>query len=392
MPRDGSGNYTLPAGNPVVTGTTITSAWANATMPDIGNEITNSLDRNGRGGMLAPLTFADGTGVAPSVSFTSEPTLGLYRQSAGHFGFAAGGAGVVRMGSALQLEVFRGAVWDRVPSIAAAETITGDWTFNGALSGTGLDAYAALADNETVTGDWTFNGTVSGTGMDAYGKLADAESATGTWNFVTDLTVAGNSVYHAGNPQPAPTFGGLSDVTITGVTSGELVAWSGSAWINQTLAEAGVEPAFSKNTGFNLVLGTGSGQVAEGNHLHTGVYEPADANIVKSDTAVEFTAGVGSTKVTLTDAATVAINAALGNAFNWTVGGSRTLGFPTNLEAGSVRYIDATVDGTGGYTLALGSGYTLFSGTFDGTALKRNRIWVVARTAALADVYIEQAP
>ena len=48
MPRNGSGTFTLVAGNPVVTGTTITSAWANATAPDIGSEITNSVPRDGQ--------------------------------------------------------------------------------------------------------------------------------------------------------------------------------------------------------------------------------------------------------------------------------------------------------------------------------------------------------
>lgn len=36
------------------------------------------------------------------------------------------------------------------------------------------------------------------------------------------------------------TLGGLSDVTITTIASGELLKWNGSAWINNTLAEAGV--------------------------------------------------------------------------------------------------------------------------------------------------------
>lgn len=48
-----------------------------------------------------------------------------------------------------------------------------------------------------------------------------------------------------------------------------------------TAAQAGAEPAFAKNTGFNKNFGTGAGTVAEGNHLHTGVYEPADATILK---------------------------------------------------------------------------------------------------------------
>jgi hypothetical protein len=37
----------------------------------------------------------------------------------------------------------------------------------------------------------------------------------------------------------------LSNVTITSNTPGELLAWSGSAWINNTLFEAGIQPAGS---------------------------------------------------------------------------------------------------------------------------------------------------
>ena len=53
------------------------------------------------------------------------------------------------------------------------------------------------------------------------------------------------------------------------------------------------EPAFGKNTGFNLVLGTGSGQVAEGDHLHGGVYEPA----FTKNTAFNVDFGTGSPQV-----------------------------------------------------------------------------------------------
>lgn len=81
--RNSGGTYSLPAGNPVVTGTTITSTWANTTLNDIKNEITNSLDRQGRGGMLAPLQLTNGTAAAPALTFTSEPSSGIYRAGAG---------------------------------------------------------------------------------------------------------------------------------------------------------------------------------------------------------------------------------------------------------------------------------------------------------------------
>lgn len=81
MPRDSSGNYTLPAGNPVITGTTITSDWANNTMSDLGNEMTDSLSRSGQGGMLAPLPFVDGSQTEPGITFQLEPNLGWFRPS-----------------------------------------------------------------------------------------------------------------------------------------------------------------------------------------------------------------------------------------------------------------------------------------------------------------------
>lgn len=54
MSRNGSGTYTLPAGNPVVTGTTISSTWANTTLSDIQNALTQSIAADGQ----TPITGA----------------------------------------------------------------------------------------------------------------------------------------------------------------------------------------------------------------------------------------------------------------------------------------------------------------------------------------------
>ena len=48
MSRNGSGVYSLPAGNPVVTGTTISSTWANNTLTDIATALTNSISADGQ--------------------------------------------------------------------------------------------------------------------------------------------------------------------------------------------------------------------------------------------------------------------------------------------------------------------------------------------------------
>jgi len=101
MPRDASGNFTLVSGNPVVSGTIITSDWANTTMPDLALGLQDSLDRFGRGGMEVPFKVPDGSGVAPGYAFVNEPSLGFYRAGAGQLGVAVGGAGRLFLSSTL---------------------------------------------------------------------------------------------------------------------------------------------------------------------------------------------------------------------------------------------------------------------------------------------------
>lgn len=96
MSRNSSGVYTLPTGNPVVTNTLITTAWANPTMADLASELTNSLDRNGRGGMLAPFKLIDGSAAAPAFSFQTEPSTGFYRYALNDFRVSVGGSDVVK--------------------------------------------------------------------------------------------------------------------------------------------------------------------------------------------------------------------------------------------------------------------------------------------------------
>ena len=55
MAFNGSGTYTLPAGNPVVTGTTISSSWANNTLSDIASALTNCVTRDGQSPATANL-------------------------------------------------------------------------------------------------------------------------------------------------------------------------------------------------------------------------------------------------------------------------------------------------------------------------------------------------
>lgn len=88
MPRNGSGTYSLPAGNPVTSGTLIEAAWANTTLSDLSAAMTDSLARSGEGGMTGPLRATDGSVSVPSVSFANETSTGFYRAGATDVRFA----------------------------------------------------------------------------------------------------------------------------------------------------------------------------------------------------------------------------------------------------------------------------------------------------------------
>ena len=59
MSRNGSGTYTLPAGNPVVSGTTISSVWANTTLSNIADALTQSVASDGQTPMSGSLNMTD---------------------------------------------------------------------------------------------------------------------------------------------------------------------------------------------------------------------------------------------------------------------------------------------------------------------------------------------
>jgi hypothetical protein len=69
MSRNGSGTYSLPAGNPVVSGTTITTTWANNTLTDIANTLTASVASDGQ----TPMTGALNMG-SNKITAVTDPT------------------------------------------------------------------------------------------------------------------------------------------------------------------------------------------------------------------------------------------------------------------------------------------------------------------------------
>jgi hypothetical protein len=147
--RNSTGTYSLPTGNPVVPGTTISTTWANNTLSDISTELTNSLDRSGRGAMLAPLQHSSGTVTSPSLTFSSEPGSGIYRA----------GTNDVRM-SVNQTDAQKWA--PGASTFPGTLAVTGATTLSGLLSANvGLISVAALPTSGTVLPGVNYLSTVN---------------------------------------------------------------------------------------------------------------------------------------------------------------------------------------------------------------------------------------
>ena len=83
MSRNGSGIYSLPAGNPVITGTTITSNWANSTLSDMAAALTASISSDGQTTITANLPMSGYvlTGVGSATVRTHSPSAGQVQDS-----------------------------------------------------------------------------------------------------------------------------------------------------------------------------------------------------------------------------------------------------------------------------------------------------------------------
>jgi hypothetical protein len=237
MPRNASGIYTLPGGNPVTPGDVIEADWANTTLEDVADALTNSLSRTGAGGMLAPFRIADGNISGPGLSYLNETNTGLYRSGSGSTWMAVLGVNVAQF-STVGLTVAAG----------KALTVLGNASASGTLSITGA---TTLASTLAVTGAITATGGVVG---NVTGNVT-AASGTSTFN---DVVVTGALDMTAG-----------SSATITGLST------------PTNASDAANKGYVDTQDALRLALtgGTMSGAIAMGSSKITGLATPtADAD------------------------------------------------------------------------------------------------------------------
>ena len=184
--------------------------------------------------------------------------------------------------------------------------------------------------NVTLTANYTFSGTVSGPTPTTSSNLA-------TKGYVDSLSLAGTI------PD-----GDRGDITVSS---------TGTVWTIDPLAVTNAKIANSTITtaklAFTPLQSTDIGVTVQG----------YDANTAKLNVAQAFSKAQRGTPVTLTDAATIAVDLSLSNNFEVTLAGNRTLGAPTNVVAGQSGVIRVIQDATGSRTLAYNSVYKFPGGT-----------------------------
>ncbi len=138
------------------------------------------------------------------------------------------------------------------------------------------------------------------------GTTSEHSSFTGAAGEITIDSTKNTVVVHDGSTQGgiplakesalASTVGALTDVTITSVGAGEILKYSGSEWVNNTLAEAGIQP-FDANTAkldattsnFTGTLQNGGSNVVVDTDIGVSV-QAFDADTAKLDaTTANFT-------------------------------------------------------------------------------------------------------
>ena len=223
MARNGSGVYTLPAGNPVVTGTTISSTWANNTLNDIASSITTSLASDGQTTPVNNLPMGGfvHTGVGNASARTNYPAAGQIQDGA--LTYLTGITGTDTIVATAPLTMSAYATGQTFRFIAAGTNTTTSVTIN--INGIGAKAITKngtlpLNINDLVSGAVviiSYDGT-----QFQISNVSSGSSTTGYWQNIQTITSSSsiNVGYSASSAGPITIASG---VTIT--------VPSGSRWV-----------------------------------------------------------------------------------------------------------------------------------------------------------------
>ena len=243
MPRS-SGTYTLPAGNPVVTGTTITSTWANTTLSDIATALTNSVATDGSAPMVGALQMGNNkiTGVADGTASSDVATVNQIANptiTGGTIDGAPIGAANPKNGNFLALSATSAALTGTctAPTVtpatdnstkiattafvqsaitAIASGVTSFNTRSGAVTLLSADVTTALGYTPYNSGGAT---VITTSNISSYAPTVSGTGAYGTWG----ISVSGNAgtVTNGVYTNSSNTLTGSGAITANGTSTGD---------------------------------------------------------------------------------------------------------------------------------------------------------------------------
>jgi hypothetical protein len=274
MSRNGSGTYTLPAGNPVVTGTTISSTWANNTLNDIASALTGSLSSDGQTTPSANLTMGGfvTTNVGNATLRTHYASAGQIQDSTFQYLTSVSGTDVITATAALGMTAY---ATGQVFRFIAAGANTGAATLNiNAIGAKAITKHgaSALGAGDIVSGsivEVVYDGTEFQISSASSSVLSDNNTWTGTNTFNNDVTINTTTALKipVGTTAQEPT-GAVGKIRYNTDTS-SYEGYNGSAWasLGGGATGGGTDQVFFEN---NQVVTTSYTIPATKNAMTTG--------------------------------------------------------------------------------------------------------------------------
>jgi len=210
MSRNGSGIYNLPAGNPVVTGSVISSTWANTTLNDIAAALTGSIAADGQTNPSAALTMAgfNHTNVGNATLRTQYAAAGQVQDGAFSYLTSISGADTITAIASLGMSSY--ATGQRFSFIAAG-TNTGATTIN--INSIGDKSVTKAGSTALAAGDIT-SGTAYEIVYDGtqFQLINPTSSGLGSWAIIG----SGTTLYFSYNGTSVGKLDSSGNFTVTG--------------------------------------------------------------------------------------------------------------------------------------------------------------------------------